>query len=78
MNHGIDEYADQLFTIHGATRDDYPLADEIVELAGHARRLDIPNHFLDLFTWTHDIHRAVGCSSDEDGCGCFHSATAAA
>ncbi|WP_194916934.1 hypothetical protein [Catenulispora rubra] len=78
MDHDIDEYADQLLMIHGAEPDAYPVADEIIELAGHARRLGIPNHFLDLFIWTQNVHRAVGCgdADAEDVCGCFRAAAA--
>ena len=72
----IAEYTDQLLAIHGIDADDQPLGDEITELAGHAYRLGIPNHFLDLFVWTQNIHWAVGCSSAEDHCACFFRSTA--
>ena len=76
MTADIAEYTDQLLAIHGVDAEDQPLGEEIAELAGHAYRLGIPNHFLDLFLWTQNLHWMVGCSSPEEICGCFRSTTA--
>lgn len=76
MTADIAEYIDQMLAIHGADADDQLLGEEITELAGHAYRLGIPNHFLDLFLWTQNLHWMLGCSSPKEVCACFRTTTA--
>lgn len=76
MTADIAEYIDQMLAIHGADTDDLLLSEEIAELASHAYRLGIPNHFLDLFLWTQNLHWTLGCSSPEEVCACFRTTPA--
>ncbi len=72
MHPPVDRYTDELLTIYGTTPED-PLAEEIAELAGHARRLNIPEHFADLYLWVRAIHAELDCGGDDGGCQCFRS-----